>query len=56
MHGLELHGELQKVVIEYRQNKDKYERYHEMLTDLYREELEHWINENQVINLRLKKQ
>ena len=31
-----------------------FNRYHEMLSDLYREDLEHWINQNTVINFELK--
>ena len=66
IHGLELSGDLQKAVIEYRQSKQKldskdkegleelFNRYHEMIVDLYREDLEFWINQNLVINLTLK--
>ena len=66
MHGLELSGDLQKAVLEYRSSRQKlalddtrgleelYSRYHEMVVDLYREDLEEWINENLVINLMLK--
>ena len=67
MHALELYGEIQVSVIEYRQARKKlieekregeveelFERYHEMLIDLYRENLEHWINENVTINFHLK--
>jgi hypothetical protein len=31
-----------------------FNRYHEMLSDLYREDLEHWINQNAIINFELK--
>lgn len=34
--------------------EELYHRYFEMLIDLYREELEHWINQNEIINLDLK--
>ena len=34
--------------------EELYEGYFEMLIDLYREELEHWINQNEIINLDLK--
>lgn len=76
MHALELSGDIQRAVIEYRVARQKmneggdrgiegelsviegteglYEGYFEMLTDLYREELEHWINQNEIINLDLK--
>ena len=73
VHALELCGEIQKAVIEYRVAKGKgtiegggggvgvmedteelFHKYHVMLSDLYREELEHWINENQVIHMSLK--
>lgn len=76
MHALELSGDMQRAVIEYRgvrqkMNEDQedsvegelaviesteelYGRYHEMLSDLYREDLERWINQNEIINLDLK--
>ena len=34
--------------------EELYEGYFEMLIDLYREELEHWIKQNEIINLDLK--
>lgn len=67
VHGLELSGELQEAVLEYRRNRQKltkedteghsalFEKYHEFLTDIYKEDLEHWINENRVLDINLKK-
>jgi len=76
VHCLELSGDIQKAVIEYRRIRQKmneevdnntegelaviedteelFLRYHEMLSDLYREDLEHWINQNTIINFELK--
>ena len=57
---------MQQAVIEYRVKKngmgDKdeealetlYQGYFDMFTEIYREELEHWINENQIIHMSLK--
>ena len=31
-----------------------FEKYHEFITDIYKEELEQWITENRIININLK--
>lgn len=66
IHGLELSGEIQTAVIEYRVKRNSmgdkderalenlYQGYFDMFTEIYREELEHWINENQIIHMSLK--
>ncbi len=66
IHGLELSGEMQTAVIEYRVKRNKlgksdeealeglYQGYFEMFTEIYRDELEQWINENQIIQMSLK--
>jgi hypothetical protein len=63
---LELHGDIQTAVLDYRRTRQDipkeeseavlrhYEGYHNMLTEIYREELEHWINENEIIQMSLK--
>lgn len=50
----ELSGCIQATVLEYRKNKHKYEQYHELVVDLYHEELRMWINENKIIDLNLR--
>jgi len=66
VHGLELSGEIQTAVIEYRVKRNKmdkadeegmeglYQGYFDMFTEIYRDELEQWINENQIIHMSLK--
>lgn len=66
VHGLELCGEIQQAVIEYRVKRNKldkadeealeglYQGYFDMFTEIYRDELEQWINENQIIHMSLK--
>ena len=54
MHVHELSGPMQATVFEYRKNKHKYEQYHELVVDLYHEELKMWINENKIIDLNLR--
>jgi hypothetical protein len=66
IHGLELYGDIQEAVLDFRRARNTfppealedrealYETYHAMFIELYREELEHWINENEVIHMNLK--
>ena len=56
IHVDELYGDIQLAVHQYRINHEttSFDDAKGFLVDIYKDDLEHWINENQVLNLHLR--